>query len=115
MYTDIRDLFDGNTELTLKINKLFNEKWDVVMTELAEPVYEALAVVYQDWLNTFLDAVPYEVFFIEEGVETPIEIVNHPHGHVEIDLEDGERPILGTPEGSTIDRRPSLSVRKPPQ
>lgn len=36
---------------------------------MEEPVFQALAIVYQHWLNTFLEAIPYEEFFLSEEID----------------------------------------------
>lgn len=69
MHSDIRDLFDGHLVLGRVINVLFNEHWDHILLEMKRPVFGSLAKIYEHWLTTLLDTVPYDDFFIKVAPE----------------------------------------------
>lgn len=50
------------------VNNLFNEHWELILADMGPSIHGAWSTLYQNWLNSLLDTVPYADFFIDEEI-----------------------------------------------
>lgn len=87
-------MFAGNAARGHAMNTLFNERWATIFGEMRQPVFDALAIVFQDWLNTLLETVAYDDLFVIEDVLGEERIGVH-GGSTHHDVNLGDRPNHG--------------------
>ncbi|XP_034487321.1 protein takeout [Drosophila innubila] len=69
----LEDFFTENSDLTIYINRVFNENWLQFYNEMEPTILRAFKDVFTNMIEGIFDKIPYDELFLQSDTETEIE------------------------------------------
>ncbi|KAL3278928.1 hypothetical protein HHI36_016446 [Cryptolaemus montrouzieri] len=63
---NFQNLFNGNERLGIETNRLLNENWGVVHSDVSSPVGQAIVSVVDSIIDAIYEVIPYKYLFIHD-------------------------------------------------